>query len=373
MNPICRRALRPLSNVCAPHCVVIHNVAYDVTNFDHPGGRVFTTLCGGLDVTELFEMSHVDHARASSMLSSLPVVTHTQTPKRHDFTRYAALRARLLLLMPTRASRSASVETHVRVVTCAVAALCVHVVLVHTQTASVAWFVLCMCSAFFNTLLGAYGHNGVHRVQPHAMGLDWNGLSCFEWLSEHVISHHPFVNTERDHDSISLEPIFAWLPRRTGMFGHAQTSWVRHVVYTLSELIVSIQGTLVHATRWKAAAYGAPWWMTLAPLLFVIRFASHFLFQSPFHALLTFLATMTPAGYAFATLAHLSHDNVMEPSTSCVVESQLGNTRDIVLCGFTGEMTLFLDRQRAHHLFPTVDHRRFSHNFIALTRNMDPR
>lgn len=260
-----------------------------------------------------------------------------------------------------------------RVVACAVAALSIHVALVRTQSVSVAWLILCVCSAFFNTLLGAYGHNGVHRVQPHALGLDWNGLSSFEWLSEHVISHHPFVNTEQDHDSMSLEPIFAWLPRRTGVFGHAQTSWLRHVVYTFSELIVSIQGTLVHVTRWKAVAYGAPRWMALAPLLFVMRFASHFLWQTPFHAVLTFVATMTPAGYAFATLAHLSHDRVAEPSSSCVVECQLGNTRDIVPWGLRGEMSLFLDRQRAHHLFPTVDHRRFSCEFVALTRTMEPR
>lgn len=113
------------------------------------------------------------------------------------------------------------------------------------MTIGVFWVALGLLSAIANTLLGAYGHNGVHRVHPHALGLDWNGLSSFEWLSEHVISYHPFVNTERDHDALSMEPILAWLPRRPGVCGRAQTSWMRHVVYTFSELLVALQGTCV--------------------------------------------------------------------------------------------------------------------------------
>ena len=233
-----------------------------------------------------------------------------------------------------------------------------------------AWLALCLASAAANTLLGAYGHNGVHRLQPHALGLDWNGLSSFEWLSEHVASHHPFVNTEYDHDSISMEPLLAWLPGRASACGHAQTSWARHLVYTLSELIVALQGTCVHATRWRAAGFGAPWWMCLAPLLFVARLASYYAYQPATYATATLLATMTPAGYVFATLAHLTHDNVAVPSDTpaCLVASQLANTRDIEPFGLTGAWALFLDRQRAHHLFPTIDHARLSTEFVHLTR-----
>lgn len=371
MNPICRRALRPVSDVCARHCIVVHNVAYDVRHFDHPGGRVLLELCGGQDATELFEMSHVNQEAALRVLNQLPVAGHTEYPSRHEYTRYSFLRSRILQLFPTRASRSASMGTHVRVLVCTVVALSLHYILVSmSMTIGVSWFALCLLSAFVNTLLGAYGHNGVHRVHPHALGLDWNGLSSFEWLSEHVISHHPFVNTERDHDALSMEPILAWLPNSTSLFGRAQTSWMRHVVYTFSELIVALQGTCVHATRWKAVAYGAPWWMCVAPLLFVARVASYYWFHPPLHATLTLLATMTPAGYAFATLAHLTHDHVVSTESRCMVERQLSNTRDVEPFGLRGEMTLFLDRQCAHHLFPTIDHRRFSRKLILLSRHL---
>ena len=369
MNPICRRALGPVSNVCARHCVAIHNVVYDVRDFDHPGGRVLLELCGGRDATELFEMSHVNHAAALRVLKTRRVVGHTEGPPTHEYSRYKDIRAKVFELYPTRASRSASTETQIRVTVCTLTALTLHIVLLlQVTTMSASWFVLCLLSAVANTLLGAYGHNGVHRVQPHALGLDWNGLSSFEWLSEHVISHHPFVNTERDHDAISMEPIMSWLPWRSGACGSAQTSWVRHVVYTLSELIVALQGTCVHMTRWRATAYGAPWWMCVAPLLFVVRVGSYYAFHPPLLATLTLLTTMTPAGYAFATLAHLSHDHVTQTSSKCVVERQLRNTRDIQPLGCTGEATLFLDRQCAHHLFPTIDHQRLSREFIMFTR-----
>ena len=375
MNPICRRALRPVSNVCARHCIVVHNVAYDVRHFDHPGGRVLLELCGGQDATELFEMSHVNHAVALRTLKSLPVAGHTEYPSLHEYTRYAYLRSAVLKLFPTRASRSASTGTHRRVLVFTLSAIALHsLLLLQTHAVNVSWFALCLLSAFVNTILGAYGHNGVHRVHPHALGLDWNGLSSFEWLSEHVISHHPFVNTERDHDAISMEPILAWLPRRPGVLcGSAQTSWVRHVVYTFSELIVALQGTCVHATRWRAIAYGAPWWMCVAPLLFVFRVLSYYAFHPPLFATLTLLTTMTPAGYAFATLAHLTHDHVAQTDSKCVVERQLRNTRDIEPLGCTGEVTLFLDRQCAHHLFPTIDHRRLSREFILSMRSLATR
>ena len=367
MNPICRRALRP-SDVCPRHCVVVHNIVYDVRHFDHPGGRVLIELCGGRDATELFEMSHVNHTVALRTLKTLPITGHTENPSLHEYTRYTDLRSTMLKLFPTRASRSASMETHLRVLFFTLCALALHLLLLRTPTANASWVVLCLLSAFANTLLGAYGHNGVHRVHPHALGLDWNGLSSFEWLSEHVISHHPFVNTERDHDAISMEPILAWLPRRPGM--SAQTSWVRHVVYTCSELIVAFQGTFVHATRWKAFAYGAPWWMCVAPFLFVLRVLSYYAFHPPLFATLTLLATMTPAGYVFATLAHLTHDHVSQTESKCVVERQMRNTRDIEPLGCTGEMTLFLDRQCAHHLFPTIDHMRFSRELVLFARSL---
>lgn len=56
---MCARALSEFSNVCPPDCVIVHGTTYNVRHFDHPGGRVFVRLAGSMNITELFETSHV--------------------------------------------------------------------------------------------------------------------------------------------------------------------------------------------------------------------------------------------------------------------------------------------------------------------------
>lgn len=370
MNPVCARALSEFRNVCSPDCVIVHGTTYNVRHLDHPGGRVFVRLAGSMDITELFETSHVNIARARAALKRLPIVAHSGHERTHHvYTAYEQLRACVFRLMPTRESRAQSTGDRRRLR--AWIALCgaLHGSVLWCHEWSLHWLVCCLLSAACNTIVGAYGHNGVHRLHPSALGLDWNGLSSFEWISEHVVSHHPFVNTIRDHDALSIEPVLAWLPSRDGCFGMAQTSPLRHAVWALSEIIVSIQGICVHATRWKAIRYESPWWMTCGPLLFLIRVTSHVLTQTPGLAVASLLATMAPAGYVFATLAHMSHEFVTTRQP-CLLSHQLRNTRDIEPFGARHEWSLFLDRQCAHHLFPSVDHGRWTPQLVYAIRQL---
>ena len=371
MNPICARALKATVQPCPSNCVIIHNVVYDVSNFAHPGGRVFLRLSDSMDITALFESSHVNERMARDVLSTLPVVGRATCERAQlNYSRYNELRQLLFRTMPTRASRAP--QSLVPLVAWTIACIVLHCAVLSIRNIGPLWLLVCALSALCNTVLGGFGHNGIHRLHPSAVALDWNGLSCFEWLSEHIISHHPFVNTEHDHDAISLEPLLAWLPRRGAMFGCAQTSPVRHLIYLLSEMIVALQGVLVHGSRWKAAHYEAPTWMIFAPILFLLRISTHLFLQDPVMAFASILATMSMAGYAFATLAHWSHDLVAESTGDCFMKQQLANTRDIEPLGCTNEWSLFLDRQRAHHLFPTVDHSRWTPELIEATRTLSP-
>jgi hypothetical protein len=371
MNPTCARALKGTAQPCPKDCVIIHNVIYNIGEFAHPGGRVFLKLSDSIDITALFESSHVNGSLARNVLSTLPIVGNV-APKgaQYDYSKYEQLRQWLFCFMPTRASRSA--YSRVPLAVWSVACIVLHCTVLSIQFLSPLWLLMCAISALCNTVMGGFGHNGVHRLHPSAVALDWNGLSCFEWLSEHVVSHHPFVNTEHDHDAISLEPLLTWLPGRDAIFGCAQISPVRHLTYLLSEMIVALQGMFVHGSRWKAVRYEAPMWMVCAPLLFILRIASHILVQDPFVAFASLFVTMSMAGYGFATLAHWSHDIVSESIGGCFVKQQLANTRDIEPLGLTNEWSLFLDRQRAHHLFPTVDHSRWTPQLIETTRKMSP-
>ena len=362
-HPVYDAAMSSLT-VCDEGEISLYGVVYDVHNFLHPGGQVWIRACEGKDATALFESVHVNHDIASSFLKTLRVVRRNDewsAKRRHDtFGQYARMRRRMLAAFPTRASRA--MPRHERTVMYAigVSIVCAHAFLCVTTTWTLSWWLVCGLSSILNTVGGAYGHNAVHRLDPAAVLLDWNGLSCFEWIFEHVISHHPNVNTVRDHDALSMEPFIRWLPHRSAAWFGDASSWTAHLIYLISETAVALQGFVGHRLRWKAGEYEAPTWMCLAPWLFVARLVSLVLCMGLGDGLTTFLVTMTLAGYYFSVLAHLSHVDVDEKNIENFALAQMRNTVDI---GGPAKLSLFLDRQRMHHLFPTIDHTRLGRKF----------
>ena len=186
-------------------------------------------------------------------------------------------------------------------------ALLVHVRLIWSRSIDGWHLLLCVVSALLNSICGGYGHNAVHRMEVASLLLDWNGLSAHEWLFEHIISHHPHVNTARDHDAVSMEPLLRWLPEReVAWLGDAQTSLFRHVIYAVGELVVAARGLFYHRLRWRVDE-SAPLWLRAGPLVFLARVGSHFCVAEPRVAGATLLVTMSAASYYFSFLAHLSH------------------------------------------------------------------
>jgi len=271
----------------------------------------------------------------------------------------------------------------------AVGALLGHAGLLHAAGRGwLAYGAACVASATLNTLAGGLGHNALHGLRPASVLLDWNGLSCYEWLHEHVHSHHMYVNTWRDHDAVAMEPFLNWIAgaRRPSLLG----SRGKHALYAVGEIVVATQGTIGHRLRWRTLADPVyPWWLRLAPLLFVARAASHMAVQGLLRGGATMLLCMALASYAFSALAHLNHaapparglgtadadaaalddadasfdaDNASKASPDGTmvdfVDQQLGNTADILAPAWARPWLLFLDRQTLHHLFPAVDHSR---------------
>lgn len=189
------------------------------------------------------------------------------------------------------------------------------------------------------------------------MLLDWNGLSSFEWLFEHVHSHHMHVNTLHDHDAISMRPFLHWLradgPGLLGARG-------KHLVYAVGELAVAAQGTLGHRFRWLPLRDGRfPWHLRLAPFAFVLRVLSHLLVQGVWVGGVSLLLSLAFASYYFGYLAHLSHAAPdAKPVDGDFVAQQTCNTADVDVPSAGRHLALHLDRQVGHHLFPAVDHSR---------------
>jgi fatty acid desaturase len=327
----------------------------------HPGGEYLLKILDGHDATALFETHHLDIEKAERLLSRQPVVGEYEIPFRYDFSSYASLRSIALSLFPTPASRRMSSYARVVLFSYVSLAFLLHCLLLACTEWGPALFAAVLASAFVNTVLGGFGHNGVHCLSPEAVLLDWNGLSAYEWIHEHMHSHHMYVNTKHDHDALSMSPFLNWTPfQRPALLA----SKGKHAIYLISEVAVSLQGTFGHRMRWKPTFDpDAPAWMRGAPFLFLLRAGSHFAIQPPLVAAASFLACVAAAGYFFSYLAHLSHANPFlsdsDPGHEVdFLSHQLENTLDISTPPFLSHASLFLDRQSVHHLFPSVDHTR---------------
>lgn len=354
-HPVVAKALA--SNI-PEHLILIHGKLYDPASIDHPGGNAWLMTCKGVDATALFESSHINIHAARAMLERLSPVAVFATPDNApltDYTRYACLREIVYKKFPTRSMRRAGRATRLAYALCVLTVASSHIYLLRTIPFSFQWIVCCFLSAVVNTVWGGMGHNFVHQLDSRAIALDWNGLSSYEWMLEHVISHHPSPNTHKDHDSISMLPLVDWTTRGAAV-NRARILlrlFLFAVVLFVGEISVAIQGNFGHRCRWKVPD-GVPLWMKLAPYVFVLRCASVILFHGSVPGVMTLFVSLSIASVYFSYLAHLNHA-VGSGYARDFVEQQLNNTVDMKPAR---PFTLGLDKQTIHHLFPTLDHSR---------------
>ena len=336
--PVVYKALNPINSHIPDNAIGIHGILYDISTFKHPGGNVFTHSALGTDATSLFESHHIHIEKAHKLLSTLPIkgkYTRTMATK---FDRYTELRKHVSRIYKRK--RNICIEAWV----CFVIAILVHILQCATSLN------LIILSAVVSTFAGGFGHNAVHVMSPDAILLDWNGLSSYEWLYEHIMSHHMYPNTDNDHDALSMEPFIRWLPHRPKRI--LDTFVTKHIVYAVGEIVVAIQGVCIHRTRWQLHNPNVPLWLKLAPLLFILRTITLVYYCG----ICTTLCTYSVASYIFSYLAHLNHTPEYLPKTDDFVEQQISSTVNVSnYFGLPPWMLLFLDRQVVHHLFPTAN------------------
>lgn len=362
--PIVKQALQNLCNCIPENCIGIHGKIYDVTNFDHPGGNTFIEINKGTDVTALFETHHINNKLAQKYLNNLEVVGEYESKIKYDFSSYRKLRENLFEYISKRKyllklSRFTQAST--------IFYIFINIILhnylfkfnynnICTDYWSFASFTLCLTScSIINTILGGFGHNGVHKLNYSSLLLDWNGLSSLEWLLEHVHSHHMYVNSENDNDVLSIRPFLNWKPTdKNSIFATKG----KHLIYLFAEILVPLQGNIVHSFRWKFLFKKEyPLFLRLSPLVFVSRILLHIYFQGIIIGIITLLLSLMTAGYYFSYLAHLNHGNINNDENEIdFIKNQIDNTNDIKVNKYLSHLFLSLDNQVFHHLFPTIEH-----------------
>ena len=364
-HPIVNKALNKIYENIPDNCICIRNKIYNINNFEHPGGNTFILINKGCDITTLFETHHLSIERAEKLLKTLEkdYVGDYYSTFNYDFTFYRNLRSKVSLIFNTKKKRNTNFINKSFLIFYLLLGIYLHNSLLKHTNFSFNYLLTCFATSFINTILGGFGHNGIHKLLYSSLLLDWNGLSSVEWLLEHVHSHHMYTNTENDHDSISMRPFLNWIPDKTrSIFG----SKGKHLIYLIAELVVPIQGLFIHRFRWSILFKKEyPVFLRLAPLLFIFRIYIHLYYQGFIFGSLTIIICLMIAGYYFAYLAHLNHahnENVVNESNESdsiykdYVIHQLEQTNDIKIPNYLQHMFLNLDRQTIHHLFPTIDH-----------------
>lgn len=363
-HPIVNKAINSLNTYIPNNCIGIHGKIYNIDNFNHPGGNTFIEINKGCDVTTLFETHHINYKFANSALNKLTIVGSYDQKINYDFSRYYDLRKKIYSKFYTKKSRLMTTISKYSLLVYITLGSFLHYKLLqynfsNIQTSLTSFLGLCLLSSFVNSILGGFGHNGVHKLLHSSLLLDWNGLSSLEWLLEHVHSHHMYTNTIYDHDSISMQPFLNWIPSNTESIFSVNG---KHLIFLIAELVVPIQGNFIHKFRWRIL-FNSKYllWLRLAPFVFILRIFSHLLFQGILFGLINVTICLAIAGYYFAYLAHLNHVNFNNKNHDILdkidfINHQINNTNDIKINENLSSIFLNLNKQKMHHLFPTIDH-----------------
>ena len=360
-HPIVKKAINSLNTYIPNNCIGIHGKIYNIDNFNHPGGNTFIEINKGCDITTLFETHHINYKLAKKALNKLNIVGTYDQKINYDFKRYNNLRERIYNKFKTKKSRMINNITRYSLLGYITLGTFLHCKLLEYNYYNIdMYFIpLCLLSSLVNTILGGFGHNGIHKLEYSSLLLDWNGLSSLEWLLEHVHSHHMYTNTIYDHDSITMEPFLNWIPsNKKSIFENNG----KHLIFLIGEIVVLIQGNFIHKFRWLILFNSKyPLWLRLAPFMIILRIFSHILTQGLLFGLFNLIICLIFAGYYFSYLAHLNHVNVNNKNYDNLdnidfINHQINNTNDIKINENLSSIFLNLNKQKMHHLFPTIDH-----------------
>lgn len=333
------------------------SVLNDKKLFNHPGGNSLISINEGTDITNLFETHHLNIKLAEHYIKKLPHIGYYKQKITYNFTNYDKLRNVVFDYFNTRESRKMNKFTKYSLYSYFALTFVFHSLLLNQTKYDFKYMILLILSSISNAICGSFGHNGIHNLSFSSLLLDWNGLSSIEWLLEHVHSHHMYTNTEYDHDVISLRPFINWIPSNSSSL-FAEKG--KHLIYIIGELVIAIQGNLIHRCRWKLLFKKEyPLFLRLSPFVFIIRILSHIIFQGLRFGSITLIICLMMASYYFSYLAHLNHGYLESNDNNYYndfVFEQLKHTNDININSKVSHIFLMLDRQTIHHLFPSIDH-----------------
>ena len=363
----------------------IHGKAYDLSTWldMHPGGSYLLTITKATEVTALYESYHAASLKETSIKETLkkfevPCASPLQPPQ--DWS-----------AVPIYDELKEMVKTYRRL----------HGIKATDSPITMAWYAIIFAlhyTAFTAWVLGVGGRTGafffgvtiwlwaadmLHSGTHYAMTYDqrlgewlgWLGGAVFilpsAWVRQHVIGHHVHTNEfGKDPDLyMYYKDVFKKRPNAiyfTPWVAEIFPSFVGTIELLLNSKSLRNQSMSSAKSPWSPGEYSGAWCTLLGLLGTMAYVASH-------SSILQSLTPFFVAGvlfYIFSQVSHINDDSFAKPPSGEWAAIQITTSQGDYRYDseFWNKMSIGLNNQALHHLFPTIH----PCHFPALAKLMKP-
>eukprot|EP01125_Pyxidicula_operculata_P001858 TRINITY_DN1172_c2_g1_i1.p1 TRINITY_DN1172_c2_g1~~TRINITY_DN1172_c2_g1_i1.p1 ORF type:complete len:467 (+),score=39.87 TRINITY_DN1172_c2_g1_i1:90-1490(+) len=194
-------------NLVDPKLWKIHGQYYDLSSFEHPGGKEWLDLTRGTDCTEAFEVHHIEIKKVSALLPKYLVKSiPTEEGTRFTFEPkgfYSVLREKIA----KKIGKNRGPTEEMKLAT-----------YIYVSLWSLSFLLTCITGHYLFAVIAGFllgpiwgiGHNYLHQKETKLKYIfDLTLCNSYEWRLSHAISHHLYTNSQLDFEIEGLEP-FAW-------------------------------------------------------------------------------------------------------------------------------------------------------------------
>jgi cytochrome b involved in lipid metabolism len=219
----------------------VHDKIYDLTNFIklHPGGNEWIELTKGCDITEQFEVHHIDEKKVNRILEKY-YVRDAKHPRNYKFTFaedgfYRTLKRRV-------AEKLKHVDQKPAKTSKIICDLIVGMVFVTSILAIKDRNIyLAILSGIFVHWLSVISHNFFHQKDNwRMMTFNLCLMNFRDWRVSHAMSHHIYTNTYYDMEISMFEPFLQWLPRRKTNLYKIIATVISPIVWTVMIFVSAV-------------------------------------------------------------------------------------------------------------------------------------
>jgi len=340
----------------------VHDKIYDVSPFikNHPGGSEWLIMSRGLDITELFESSHIVNSSLVEKVLEKYYVRDATTPrnspynfKPNGFYRTIKQAAEPIL---KKAGTGSTLQIRMMQDGLGLAFIILSILGIYLNS-----WTLKILAGITLTMTANAAHNFLHMKENwRRYYMDLSFMASYEMRSAHILSHHCYPNTVLDAEMSLTEPILTFLPT------DKKSWWLKYGPIFYCHFVFATLYWFQFIHRWIAIVKGTHRFMFQDLIVFVELLVFTQFSTSFSDALISWTVIHTVSSYYFGlfsfTVAH-HHPTIFHDGDECRIDPDFGlcqldavrERSDSIYKNLFFVLTRYGEHS-LHHLFPTVCH-----------------